>query len=190
MKKITLLLLVAISLFNCKQAEKEPTVDEKLKIDSIKALIIKETENEAYKEKVSGWKYETSINKMTSNKDIFCTVQSNESLNLEAPYDGVNYGSIIVRKRNGEVDIIIKIMQGQISGGYENEYFKARFDEEKQITFSYLTPTDNSTETIFVENTSKFLKKLRKSKKVLIQIPLYHNGNQILEFNTEGLKFE
>lgn len=190
MKKFTLLSLLAILLFNCKQAEKEYTFEEKLQIDSIKTSILKDAEKEAYKEKVSGWKYETSINKMTSTKDIFCSVQSNESLNLEAPYDGVNYGSLIVRKMNGEVDIIISIMKGQISGGYENDFFKARFDDEKQITFSYLSPSDNSTESIFLENKSKFLKKLRTSKKVLIQIPLYNNGNQILEFNTDGLKFE
>lgn len=190
MKKILLVSLLAVLLFNCKQAEKEYTFEEKLKIDSIKESILKKVENDAYKEKINGWKYETRINKMTSSKDIFCTVQSNETLSLGAPYDGVNYGSLVVRKMNGEVDIIISIMKGQISGGYENEYFKARFDDEKQITFSYLSPSDNSTESIFVENTAKFLKKLRKSKKVLIQIPLFQNGNQILEFNTEGLKFD
>ncbi|WP_369769270.1 hypothetical protein [Flavobacterium sp. WC2416] len=150
---------------------------------------MKRVELKAYKENESGWKYDTIENKMTSVKDIFCTIQSSESLDLKAPYDGVNYGTLTVRKMNGKTSIIISIMKGQISGGYENEYFKARFDDQKQITFSYLGPADNSTEVIFVENKSKFLKLLRNSKKVLVQIPLYQNGNQILEFNTENLIF-
>jgi hypothetical protein len=190
MRKILLLLLLAVLLFNCKQAEKNYTFEEQLQIDSIKTSILKEVENKVYKDSIDGWKYETVTNKMTSAQDKFCRVQSNESLSLGAPYDGVNYGSLTVRRMNGEMDIIISIMKGQISGGYENDYFKARFDNEKQITFSYLSPSDNSSESIFVENRSKFLKKLRTSKKVLIEIPLYQNGNQILEFNTEGLKFQ
>lgn len=189
MKKI-LLVSLSILLFNCKEKEREYTPEETLKIDSITKALMQKSETEAYKEDTGGWKYDTVKNKMTDAKDIFCRVQSNESLNLTAPYDGVNFGQLTVRRMNGEMAIVISIMKGQISGGYENEYFKARFDDGKQITFSYSEPTDNSTETIFVENESKFLKLLRKSKKVLIQIPLYQNGNQILEFNTQDLKFK
>ena len=188
MKKIIFGLLI-VTFCSCKQEEKQYTLEEQIKIDSIKETILKKAEINAYKEDIAGWKYETKINKMTSAKDLFCTVQSNESLNLDFPYEGVNFGTITVRKMDGDVDILISIMKGQIYGGYENEFFKARFDDGKQITFSFLTPSDNSSETIFVENTSKFLKKLKLSKKVLIQIPLHQNGNQILEFNTQGLKF-
>lgn len=188
MKK-TILGILLISLIGCKQAEKEYTFKEQQQIDSIKNSILKEAEKKAYKAEINGWKYETKINKMTGSKDIFCKLQSNESLDLDFPYEGANYGTLTDRKMDGETDILISIMKGQIYGGYENEYFKARFDNGKQITFSYLTTSDNSSETIFVENRTKFLKKLKMSKKVLIQIPLHQNGNQILEFNTSGLKF-
>jgi hypothetical protein len=188
MKK-TILGILMLTLLSCKQTEKKYTFEEQQQIDSIKNSIMKEAEKKAYKEEINGWKYETKINKMTGSKDKFCSVQSNESLDLSFPYEGVNYGTLTVRRMDGEIDILISIMKGQIYGGYENEYFKARFDDGKQITFSYITPSDNSSETIFVENRTKFLKKLKMSKKVLIQIPLHQNGNQILEFNTSGLKF-
>ncbi|SHG73635.1 hypothetical protein SAMN05444372_10989 [Flavobacterium micromati] len=188
MKKIAIVCL-SILLFNCKEKEKEYTLEETLKMDSIARAIMEKSETEAFKEDISGWKYDTIKNKMTDVKDVFCRVQSNESLSLTAPYEGVNFGQLTVRRMNGQVDIIISIMKGQISGGYENEYFKARFDNGKQTTFSYSEPADNSTETIFVEGKSKFLKMLKTSKKVLIEIPLYQNGNQILEFKTEGLTF-
>jgi hypothetical protein len=196
MKKI-LLVCIFIVLFSCKENERVYTPEnervytpeESRIIDSFVRGVIKKPEIKINKEVVRGWKYDTIKNKMTDAKDIFCVVQSNESLNLTAPYDGVNFGKLTVRRMNGKVAVIISIAKGQISGGYENDYIKARFDKGKQITFSYLEPTDNSTETIFVENQSKFLKLLRKSKKVLILIPLYQNGNQILEFNTQGLNF-
>lgn len=186
MKKIVSLLLMSFLFFNCKQATDKNSFTEDVQIDTSAVSVI---DTSGVSKDVNGWEYETQTDKMTSNKDEYCSLRSNESLNLGAPYDGINYGTLTVRRKSGDVDIIISIQQGQISGGYENEYFKARFDDGKQMTFSYLNPSDNSTETIFVENTSKFLKKLKASKKTLIQIPLYQNGSQILEFNTEGLKF-
>jgi hypothetical protein len=185
MKKIMYLFVMPLLFFNCKQAESENAYS--LTVVDTAAISGIDTSN--VNEKVKGWEYETKTNKMTSNKDKYCTVRSNESLNLEFPYNGINYGTLTVRRMNGEIDILIQVDKGQITGGYENEFFKTRFDDEKQITFSYLGSSDSASDVIFVENTTKFLKKLKSSKKILVQIPMYNNGNPILEFNTEGLKF-
>jgi hypothetical protein len=142
MKNVLLLSFLSILLFSCKQEEKKYSIEDELKIDSIKTAIMKEAEESAYKESESGWKYKAETNKMTNTKDIFCTVQSNESLNLKFPYNGVNYGSLTVRKMNGKTNILISVMKGQITGEYENEYFKAKFDNDKQITFSYASTSD------------------------------------------------
>ncbi|MFQ3173487.1 MAG: hypothetical protein ACI9WT_001005 [Flavobacterium sp.] len=56
------------------------------------------------------------------------------------------------------------------------------------MKFSCLILLANRTETLYVEDRSEFLIKPRTSKKVSIQIILFHNGNQMLECNTRGLK--
>ncbi|WP_426484278.1 hypothetical protein [Flavobacterium sp. 2] len=134
------------------------------------------------------WEYHQSIDKMTSKSIKFAQIISNESLNLEFPYDGNNYGHLTLRK-NDHTDIYLSIDKGQISGGYDNNFIKVRFDDEKPIKFSYSEPQDNSSDLIFIDNEIKFLSKLKKSKKILISLPLYREGNQILEFNTIDLKW-
>ncbi|WP_433813083.1 hypothetical protein [Flavobacterium johnsoniae] len=134
------------------------------------------------------WEYQQSTDKMTSKPIKFAQIISNESLHLEFPYEGVNYGRLTLREKNG-LDIYLSIDKGQISGGYDNNFITVRFDEEKPLKFSYTEPQDGSSDLIFIDNEVKFLSKLKKSKNVLISLPLYQAGNQILEFNTVDLKW-
>ncbi|WP_431242560.1 hypothetical protein ACQ9BO_22475 [Flavobacterium sp. P21] len=87
------------------------------------------------------------------------------------------------------MDIYLSIDKGQISGGYDNNFITVRFDDEKPIKFSYSEPQDSSSDLIFIDNEAKFLSKLKRSKKILVSLPLYREGNQILEFNTIDLKW-
>ena len=183
MKKAILQIIAlfsAIILFSCKRNTElvtEVAVDTvAIAVDSIAPTVS------------NNWQYHQSIDKMTSKSTKFAEIISNESLNLEFPYDGVNYGRLTLRNKNG-LNIYLSIDKGQISGGYDNNFITVRFDEEKPIKFSYSEPQDGSSDVVFIDNEVKFLSKLKKSKKVLISLPLYHEGNQILEFNTIDLQW-
>lgn len=183
MKKTILQIIALFSviiLFSCKRNTElvtEVAVDTvAIAVDSIAPTVS------------NNWQYHQSIDKMTSKSTKFAEIISNESLNLEFPYDGVNYGRLTLRNKNG-LNIYLSIDKGQISGGYDNNFITVRFDEEKPIKFSYSEPQDGSSNVIFIDNELKFLSKLKKSKKVLISLTLYHEGNQILEFNTVDLKW-
>lgn len=136
----------------------------------------------------NNWIYHQSTDKMTSKSIKFAQIISNESLDLEFPYEGRNYGHLTLRKKDG-LNIYLEIDKGQIIGDYENKFITVRFDQEKPIKFSYSEPQDGSSNFIFIDNEIKFLSKLKKSKKTLILLPLYQAGNQILEFNTKDLKW-
>lgn len=184
--QITVLFITTIIIFSCKRNDSK---FEDIAVDTM--AIASDTmaiENIPEEPLNNVWQYETSIDKMTSNETKFATITSNESLNLEPPYDGINYGYLTLRKKN-ELNIYISIDRGQISGEYDNLYVMVRFDDEKPIRFDYNEPQDYSSDLIFIDNESKFLSKLKKSKKVLISLPLYQNGNQVLEFNTSDLKW-
>jgi hypothetical protein len=185
MKKPILLIITLFSviiLFSCKR-NIEPVTE--VAIDTVAVAIdsIEPTPTIS-----NNWQYHQSVDKMTSKSTKFAEIISNESLNLGFPYDGVNYGRLTLRNKNG-LNIYLSIDKGQISGGYDNNFITVRFDEEKAIKFSYSESQDGSSDLIFIDNELKFLSKLKKSKKVLIALPLYHEGNQILEFNTIDLKW-
>lgn len=184
MKKI-LFIVFLLSLSSCKNISENETLY--LGMDTTAVVI--DTMPDYVPTINNEWEYDTSVDKMTSNTTKFAIITSNESLTLDFPYDGINSGYLQLRKKNGVLNILIRIDKGQISGGYENDYVKVRFDDGKAITFSYASPEDGSSDLIFIENEMKFLSKLKKSKKTLIALPLYQNGTQILEFNTENLKW-
>ena len=183
MKKNILQVLALVNiiiLFSCNKTTESVT---EISIDTVAVAVdsISQPAN-------NSWEYNQSIDKMTSKSTKFAEIISNESLNLEFPYDGVNYGRLTLRNKNG-LNIYLSIDKGQISGGYDNNFITVRFDEEKPIRFSYSEPQDGSSNVIFIDNELKFLSKLKKSKKVLITLTLYHEANQILEFNTIDLKW-
>ena len=184
MKKILIICLL-MSLVSCKNDLKN--VDDETFLDTTAVAV--DTMTIPSPSINNEWEYDTNEDKMTSTITKYATITSNESLSLDFPYDGLNMGYLKLRKKNGVLNILIQIDKGQISSSYENEHVKVRFDDEKAITFSYTTPEDNSSDLIFIENETKFLSKLKKSKKTLIALPLYQGGTQILEFNTENLKW-
>lgn len=183
MKKTILQIIISFSiiiLFSCKRNTEsftEAAIDTTaIVVDSTVPIIS------------NSWEYHKSIDKMTSKQTKFAQIISNESLDLEFPYEGDNYGQLTLRYKD-ELNIYLTIDKGQISGGYNNNFITVRFDEEKSIKFSYSEPQDGSSNFIFINNETKFLSKLKKAKKVLISLPLYREGNQILEFNTVDLKW-
>lgn len=173
-------LFIILMLFACKKNIDTNTI---VTIDTVAVKVDTITETVS-----NNWEYRQSIDKMTSKPTKFAQIKSNESLDLNFPYEGANYGQLTLRNKDG-LNIYLGIDKGQISGGYENNFITVRFDEEKAIKFSYSEPQDGSSNFIFIDNEAKFLSKLRKSKKTLISLPLYHEGNQILEFNTIDLKW-
>jgi hypothetical protein len=184
MKKIILgLLLSTIMLNSCKQTNSEASLGE-LAADTTAVSV----DTIISEPSINSWEYSEEVDKMTSKTIKFASIISNESLNLDSPYDGMNYGRLCVRKKEG-LNIYVSVDKGQISGEYDNHYIMVRFDEEKAMRFDYNEPQDNSSDLIFIDNETKFLSKLKKSKKVLISLPFYQNGNQILEFNTSDLKW-
>jgi len=183
MKKIILGVSFIILLSSCKNSNSESTYDE-VAVDTTAVIV----DTSASTPVINNWEYQEDIDKMTSKTTKFASITSNESLNLDSPYDGLNYARLVLRKKE-RLDIYVSVDKGQITGSYDNLYVMVRFDDEKAIQFSYSEPQDHSSDLIFIDNEIKFLSKLKKSKKVLISIPFYQNGNQIVEFNTADLKW-
>jgi len=168
MKKIFLICSI-ISLVSCKNVSENEDIA--VAVDT--TAIVVDTMPNYEPANNNAWEYFTNEDKMTSNITKYASITSNESLSLDFPYEGINLGYLKLRKKNGVLNILIQIDKGQISSSYENEHVKVRFDDEKAITFSYTTPEDNSSDLIFIDNETKFLSKLKRSKKTLIALPLY-----------------
>jgi hypothetical protein len=126
---------------------------------------------------------------MTSAKNYFATVESTNTIDFEFPYDGGSTGSITVRNMEKTNDVLIGISKGQFNLHSDGITIKARFDDKKPMTFTCLEPSSGSSETLFIENTKKFITQLKSAKKVIIQAEFYDSGPREMEFDTKDLKW-
>lgn len=139
----------------------------------------------------SSWNYEKSEDKMGNiSKRAF--VKSDDLIFFDSPYGGGSTAFLVVRKTGSNLDIYVTVEPSQMSlySGYDGRnVINVRFDEEKTVKWKYNEAADNSSNILFINSTSRFLDKLKKSKKVVIEILFYEQGTRQIEFNTKDLKF-
>jgi hypothetical protein len=137
------------------------------------------------------WKFESQLVGIDKEKMLFLTTRSINSLNLNFPYNGKNYGEITLRNsKQYEIEILFSIDKGQILCDVYVCRGKIKFDSSPSIKFIGEKSSDRSSNVLFIRKDEQLIELLKSSKKVLIEIPLYRDGNQILEFNVEGLNLE
>lgn len=135
---------------------------------------------------VKTWTKDSTENDM-GEKTIYYNVESNDLVYLDFPYNGGSTGNIVVRKKKGKLGLLFTIDKGQIDTDYDGTYIRVKFDDEEPITWSMGEAADGSSDVLFFNNESKFYNKLKKSSKVVLEIPFYQNGKKQFTFNTAGL---
>ena len=79
------------------------------------------------------------------------------------------------------------IDNGQIDTDYDGTYVRVKFDDEAPVKWSMGETADGSSDVLFFNNESKLVNKLKSSKKVVVEVPFFQNGNKQFVFNTSGL---
>lgn len=131
------------------------------------------------------WRYQDDVDRMTGEKASYATVTSDNSLNLSSPYSGRNNGYITVRKHpKYGLDVFVSVDKGQIlCRVYDGCSVMIRFDDEKPQRFSAAEPADHSSDTVFITNKTRFIAQAKKSRRILVQLPMFREGEQVLEFS-------
>jgi hypothetical protein len=132
------------------------------------------------------WDYKTTEDKMTGKTTSMARLSSNNSLSLSAPYSGLNYGYLTIRKHpQYGLDVIVSISKGQIlCRSYSGCSVKVKFGNDQPMTFSATGPADHSSTTIFLNNSQKFIDQAKKTTHIKVQLMIYHAGDEVLEFDS------
>lgn len=134
----------------------------------------------------SDWQYSDEVDKMTSKQIYFANIDATEEFKLKFPYEGGSTPSIMVRRKNGETNVIFGVTKGQFMPGVDGETIKVRFDDNPAEEFHCAGSDDEDSRYLFIEQATRFVKRLKASKKALIEVEMYDNGMQLAEFNTAG----
>lgn len=141
----------------------------------------------AANEKTNGrWVYSADEDPMSGKTSYTAYVKSENTLNLDFPYQGEQQGTLVIRRspRHGN-DVFVTIEKGQIMCSDYSCPVRFRFDDAAPVTYTGNEPADNSAETVFVPYS--IAKKIQSAKRVRVEFNLFHNGVGMLEFNVKGL---
>ncbi len=136
----------------------------------------------------SQWQYDKSDDDMGKGAIHQASVLSVNTVNFDFPYSGEQHANLMLRThpRYGK-DIVFRIEKGQVlCNSYEDCTVLVRFDNEKATNYTAIGAADNSTETIFIRNYSRFIEKMLKAKRVRISVNIYQEGAPVFEFNVSG----
>ncbi len=133
------------------------------------------------------WVYSSEKDEMDGSINRFAVIQSLQSLDLDFPYHGVNFGSItIIKNQKNRMSAFFSIQRGQLMCySFQPCSMLVRFDEDPPIRFTASGVRDPGTTTIaFIDNHEQFIELLSRAKTIKISMPIYGNGTQILNFET------
>lgn len=114
-----------------------------------------------------------------------------DSFELDFPYEGEQRAKIVARKHpRWGTHVVVAVESGQLHCRYQNCYISVRFDDGPVQKFAVAGSADQSTETWFIREKSKFLAALRKSKKTYVELQFYSQGTRTVEFETAGFPWQ
>lgn len=179
----SLLLMVICSIVgvattpNINSKMQENTSNKEVK-DSIYTNVTDSVEN--------GWVTTEDIDEMNDSKSVWKTITSTNTESYDALHDNV-YSKIIVRKmKKYGTDVMVCVNDAQIHGSeyYDENYVMVRFDNSTAVKYTYNTPSDGSTDVIFINKATDFIKRLKTAKKIKLEVPLFQEGREIFNFET------
>lgn len=139
---------------------------------------------------ISEWKHEIKEDKMGRGSDEIATIISSNSLSLSAPYNGTQNASLSLRwLRNCSNEFVVAIDKGQIVCELETCGLLVKVDNEKAFRITGSHPKDGSSDVVVGGLSTEELRKIKDAKKILIEVTVYQNGEQVLEFDSKENPF-
>lgn len=134
------------------------------------------------------WSYSSDTDEMTGKTSRTASIQSENTVNFDFPYQGSQHGTLIIRNHPSYGrNAILTIEQGQIlCPSYAGCTVKIRFDDGRAESWTAAGAADHSTTAVFIRSNDRFLQRMRAASVVRIQIPVYREGDPTFEFRVGG----
>ena len=135
------------------------------------------------------WIYETKEDTMGRTVS-FAEVISDNTLDFDFPYQGVQHGRLEVRETTKTgMQANVRIERGQFLCHISECSVNIRFDDGPVRRVSAQGAADYSTTILFLESSESFFARMRKAKVLRVEAMFYQQGSRTLEFNVEGFKW-
>lgn len=189
---VTAFIVLAVIASMTKQKNEDTSHSNTTPLSSETTAIETSTEIEIEKEEPKSiWTYTEDEDKMSGQKRYFGTCVSTNQIEFEFPYNGGSTFNLIIRNMGQGNEVILQVSNGQfITSISSSESCRVKFDDEQPSKFTYNSASDGSSDVIFINNAKKFISRLKKAQKLMIEVQFYNAGNQIIYFDVAGLEWD
>jgi len=141
------------------------------------------------------WQYSVTKDQMDGRVTRSAIIYSENNEQFQFPYAGGSRGWILIRNTDpggkGRYQVYFGVTKGQISGmNADGGVLRERFDNSpvKYATFS-IAADDNSAVSLSgtLGRNKNYFTRLLSGKNLLIEAPIYNQGDVIFRFNIAGL---
>ncbi len=135
------------------------------------------------------WQYSSFFDEMTSKLIHLASIESNNTVNFDFPYQGEQHATLRLRRhpRFGH-DVMLIIERGQFNTRYDGTPILVRFDDGVAMKYTAAEADDHDRKILFIQGFKRFVEKMNKASVVRIEAPFYNEGNRVFEFDVSGLK--
>lgn len=135
----------------------------------------------------ASWEYHSSVDKMRGTTASFASVESENQVQFDFPYNGGSRATITVRSRQEDgLSVMLRVSKGQFTC-FMGCTVAVKFDDGKVQNFSATGTDSGDSAVLFIESEKRFVAALLKSKRTIIEAPFFQTGRRQFEFNTSGL---
>ncbi|ELE9019834.1 TPA: hypothetical protein N5L20_000032 [Enterobacter kobei] len=149
------------------------------------------------------WHTSYKNDEMRGTAQKFSQTESDNAVDFDFPYNGGSKLTIVLRSKKTELkagqkpeslpltEAIIVISKGQFScNSYDGCHVSAKFDDGKIQRYAMSGAADGSSDVIFFDNSSSFIKNLKTHKKLILEADFFQSGSRQFKYDLTGLKTE
>lgn len=136
----------------------------------------------------SKWRYSRRRDELRGKDINSARITSENTTRLSFPYGTVRLHIQVRQHPQWGQDVIFHVDEGQVLCRYDGCAGMISFDgKAEKLTLN--ESADHDSKTVFAAYAPAIIRKLRASKKVIVELPFYQDGNRQFTFETRGLEW-
>lgn len=135
------------------------------------------------------WHYWDNTDKMSGEVSHYASLVSSNVLHFDSPYGDQTADLTLVKDASGNVSAWISV-KAQFLGYFPDGVARVKFDHDKVEWWSCHELAGGEHNTLYIKNERRFIKRLTRAKKLVIEAQFYRDGFQRIEFDVAGLEWK
>lgn len=140
---------------------------------------------------VFAWTYNDRTDQMRGTTESFAQLSSSNVVQTNWPYDQSPMRMTIRRRAEDGVNVMLHINGQFLCNSYGGStQITVKFDDGPLEKFRCVEGSSGPNDTIFIEPETRFINRIKASKVMMVEAPIYEIGRAQVSFPVEGLEWE